>query len=111
MKAQLEDTPRQWVSLNNRAKSEKQKQKIIEMTDEGIVTNDDAENNTENNAENNASAKPVKTQTQQRKLPVAEATEETSESPVAKSSNNRNDSVTQNPLSVTPAERMPPMPE
>ncbi len=105
MKAQLEDTPRQWVSINNRAKSEKQKQQIIEMTDNGVVANDDED------VEDNASAKPVKTQTQQRRSAIAEPPEETNPSPAARPSNDRNDSVTQNPLSVTPAERMPPMPE
>ena len=105
MKAQLEDTPRQWVSINNRAKSEKQKQKIIEMTDEGIVANDDED------IADNASAKPVKTQTQQRRSPIAEPPEEPNTSPTVRPSNERNDSVAQNPLSVTPAERMPPMPE
>lgn len=105
MKAQLKDTPHQWVSINNRAKSKKQKQRIIEMTDDGILTTDEDTDSSE-------SEKPVKTQTQQRKLPPADPAEEQSSSQAAKPSNSRNnDSVPQNPLSVTPVERMPPMPE
>ena len=106
MKAQLKDTPRQWVSINNRAKSKKQQQRIIEMTDDGIVTKDDEDTDV------NVSKKPVKPQTQQRKSPIAEPTSETSDSSPEKPRNNRtNDSVSQNPLSVTPVEDMPPMPE
>ena len=105
MKAQLKDTPHQWVSINNRAKSKKQKQRIIEMTDDGILTTDEDTDSSE-------SEKPVKTQTQQRKSPPADPAEEQSSSQAAKPSNSRNnDSVPQNPLSVTPVERMPPMPE
>ncbi|MGP5202479.1 penicillin-binding protein 1A [Psychrobacter aquimaris] len=105
MKAQLKDTPHQWVSINNRAKSKKQKQRIIEMTDDGILTTDEDTDSSE-------SEKPVKTQTQQRKSPPAEPAEEQSSSQAAKPSNSRdNNSVPQNPLSVTPVERMPPMPE
>ena len=106
MKAQLKDTPNQWVSINNRSKSKKQKQKIIEMTDDGIVTNDDEDTNV------STSAKPVKTQTQQRKLPIPDPTDETGNSSPAKPSNSRiNNNVSQNPLSVTAVENMPPMPE
>ena len=102
MKAQLKDTPSQWVSINNRSKSRKQQQSIIEMTDDGILVNDAS----------NKSAKPVKTQTQQRKPSVTEPTEETSTPPSTKPSSNRSgDSVPENPLTVTPVESMPPMPE
>ena len=105
MKSQLKDTPHQWVSINNRAKSKKQKQRIIEMTDDGILTTDEDTDSSE-------SEKPVKTQTQQRKSPPADPAEEQISSQAAKPSNSRNnDSVPQNPLSVTPVERMPPMPE
>ena len=105
MKAQLKDTPHQWVSINNRAKSKKQKQKIIEMTDDGILADDEDTDSSE-------SEKPVKTQTQQRKSPPAEPVEVQTSSQAAKPSNSRsNDSVPQNPLSVTPVERMPPIPE
>ncbi|MGM8886897.1 penicillin-binding protein 1A, partial [Psychrobacter sp. 1U2] len=41
MKVQLKDQPYQWVSINNRAKSKKQQQRILEMTDDGIVDPDD----------------------------------------------------------------------
>jgi penicillin-binding protein 1A len=106
MKAQLKDTPNQWVSINNRSKSKKQQQQIIEMTDDGIVTNDDEVSVID------APAKPVKTQTQQRKQTPPEPAENTRTSQAAKPSNSRsNDSVPQNPLSVTPVQRMPPMPE
>lgn len=107
MKAQLQDTPHQWVSINNRSKSKKQKQKIIEMTDDGIVTNDDDEETEDNSVE-----QPVRTQAQQRRVPVTDSNEATRTSPPARVTNNRNnDSVPQNPLSVTPVEDMPPMPE
>ncbi|MGP9688441.1 penicillin-binding protein 1A [Psychrobacter sp. AOP22-C1-C5] len=105
MKAQLKDTPQQWVSINNRSKSKKQTQRIIEMTDDGVITDDE-------DADTNIVEKPVRTQTQQRRIPVAETTEEPRNPLAARPSNNRsNDSVPQNPLSVTPVESMPPMPE
>ncbi|SJN15268.1 penicillin-binding protein 1A [Psychrobacter sp. JB385] len=103
MKAQLKDTPHQWVSINNRSKSQKQKQRIIEMTDDGIVTDEDAEDS--------AVEKPVKTQAQQRRVPVDTSSDETNTSSSARSTNRDNDSVPQNPLSVTPLDEMPPMPE
>ena len=105
MKAQLKDTPHQWVSINNRAKSKKQKQRIIEMTDDGILTTDE-------DTDSSKSEKPVKTQTQHRESPPAQPAEEQSSTRAAEPRSNRdNDSVPQNPLSVTPVERMPPMPE
>lgn len=106
MGAQLKDTPHQWVSINNRSKSKKQKQRIIEMTDDGVVTDEDEE------ADVSAVEKPVRTQAQQRRAPAVAPTEEARTSPPARASNNRsNDSVPQNPLSVTTVEDMPPMPE
>ena len=106
MKAQLKDTPNQWVSINNRSKSKKQQQQIIEMTDDGIITSD------EDSAATNAAKKPVKTLTQQRTQPAPTASEETVNSSSEDSSDGRdNDSVPQNPLTVTPVQRMPPMPE
>lgn len=95
MKVQLKDQPYQWVSVNNRAKSKKQQQRILEMTDSGIVDPDDENEGTSN------VKKPVTPKPQQRKAPEPSETEEKRD----------NDSVPQNPLSVTPAERMPPMPE
>ena len=99
MRAQLKDVPNQWVSVNNRAKSKKQMQQILEMTDDGIVDSED------DDADTSTSAKPVKTKAQQRKPSEPER------SPVSQPSNNNADSVPQNPLTVTPVERMPPMPE
>ena len=99
MRAQLKDVPNQWVSVNNRAKSKKQMQQIIEMTDDGTVDSED------DGIDTSTSAKPVKTKAQQRK-PL-----EPERSPVSQPSNNNADSVPQNPLTVTPVERMPPMPE
>ncbi|MBI0427443.1 penicillin-binding protein 1A [Psychrobacter sp. NG27] len=106
MKAQLKDTPSQWVSINNRSKSKKQQQEIIEMTDDGLIASDD------DVADNNKVAKPVKTQTQQRQAPTPKPPENVKNSEPQTSSNKRSDdSVPQNPLSVTPVERMPPLPE
>lgn len=109
MKAQLKDTPHQWVSINNRAKSKKQKQTIIEMMDEGAAELED------DDANDGKSAKPVKTTIQQRKPPTPEPTEEQNQNRSSVDSpkiSRSNDSSPQNkPLSVTPAERMPPMPE
>ena len=109
MKAQLKDTPSQWVSINNRAKSKKQKQTIIEMMDEGAAElEDDA-------ADDGKAAKPVKTTTQQRKPPTPKLAEEQIQNrPGAEKPklNRNNDSNSQNkPLAATPVERMPPMPE
>lgn len=109
MKAQLKDTPSQWVSINNRAKSKKQKQTIIEMMDEGAAElEDDA-------ADDGKSEKPVKTTTQQRKPPTPKPAEEQIQNrPAAEKPkpNRNNDSNSQNkPLAATPVERMPPMPE
>ena len=105
MKAQLKDTPNQWVSINNRSKSKKQQQQIIEMTDNGIITDDD------DISDNSAPAKPVKTQIQQRKPTLPEPTTDTSNSAAQANNSRSNDSVPQNPLSVTPVQRIPPMPE
>ncbi|KAA0915008.1 penicillin-binding protein 1A [Psychrobacter sp. ANT_WB68] len=109
MKAQLKDTPHQWVSLNNRAKSKKQKQTIIEMMDEGAAElEDDA-------TDDGKAAKPVKTTTQQRKPPAPKPIEEQVQSrPLAekpKPNRNNESNFRNNPLSATPVERMPPMPE
>jgi penicillin-binding protein 1A len=70
MKAQLKNTPHQWVAINNRAKSKKQKQTIIEMMDEGAAELEDED------TDDGKSAKPVKTTTQQRKPPTPEPVEE-----------------------------------
>ena len=109
MKAQLKDTPSQWVSINNRAKSKKQKQTIIEMMDEGAAElEDDA-------TDDGKAAKPVKTTTQQRKPPTPKPAEEQIQNrpaPEKPKQSRNNDSNSQNkPLAATPVERMPPMPE
>ena len=100
MKAELKGTPYQWVSLNNRSKSKKQKQRILEMTDEDVVSSDGEGIET-------GTTKPTKLKTQQRKPPESEPAikEEGNSDKAAK------DSVPQNPLTVTPVERMPTMPE
>ena len=109
MKAQLTDTPSQWVSINNRAKSKKQQQTIIEMMDEGAAElEDDA-------ADDGKAAKPVKTTTQQRKPPTPKPAEEQIQNrpaPEKPKQSRNNDSNPQNkPLAATPVERMPLMPE
>ncbi|MGM8886467.1 penicillin-binding protein 1A [Psychrobacter sp. 1U2] len=109
MKAQLEDVPFEWVSLDNKSKSKKQSQRIIEMNDNGVVsTNASDEDDSETTAN-----QPVKTRTQQRKPPEPEEEPEaqSTSSRSNSSATNSNDSVPQNPLTVTPAQRMPAMPE
>ena len=73
--------------------------------DNGIITDDD------DISDNSAPAKPVKTQIQQRKPTLPEPTTDTSNSAAQANNSRSNDSVPQNPLSVTPVQRMPPMPE
>lgn len=109
MKAQLKNTPHQWVAINNRAKSKKQKQTIIEMMDEGAAELEDED------TDDGKSAKPVKTTTQQRKPPAPEPAEEQIQNRPApekpKPSRTDNGYSQNKPLSATPVERMPPMPE
>lgn len=95
MRAQLKDTPYEWVSVDNKSKSTKQKLRVIEMTDDGIVTTED------DTTKSSSAAKPAKPTTQQRKPPEPTPSDEP----------DTQDSVPQNPLSVTPASRMPSMPE
>ena len=104
MRAQLKNTPRQWVSLNNKSKSKKQKQRVIEMTDDGVISSDDEEDNT------STVAKPVKPKTQQRKLPEPEVDVEEAVASSA-SSKPRNDRVGPSNLAATPVKKLPPMPE
>ena len=59
MQAQLKDTPRQWVSLNNTSKSKKQKSRVIQMTDNGIITTDDGVVTTDNKADADKKTQPV----------------------------------------------------
>lgn len=104
MKAQLKDTPHQWVSINNRAKSKKQKQTLIELMDEGSAELED---------EDGEKLKPVKTATQQRKAPTTETAEEktTNRQASEKPKTNRDSSTQPKTLTVMPAESMPPLPE
>ena len=110
MRAQLKGTPHQWVSLNNRAKSIKQKQRIIEMTDDGIVVPDeDLEDET------GEATKPTTPKKQQRKQPEPEPsldqnTDGIGNKRLAAPERNK-DSVSQKPLKATPTDSMPPMPE
>ena len=108
MKAQLKNVPFQWVSLNNRSKSKKQKQQIIEMNDDGVVTE---ENDDESGTD---VSKPVKPKAQQRKPPEPleeQKPEVRQKAPRSNNANNSNDSAQPNPLTATPVERMPAMPE
>ena len=110
MRAQLKSTPHQWVSLNNRAKSIKQKQRIIEMTDDGIIVPDDELEN-----ETGEVAKPTTPKKQQRKQPEPDLTLEQNTDGIgnkrlAAPDRNKN-SVSQKPLKATPTDSMPPMPE
>ena len=106
MRGQLENVPQQWVSLNNRAKSKKQKQDILEVTDEGVVAVD-SETGKKKAAPTNTTSTPPKPKPQQRAAPPEPDT--TPSAPTA-SAAPTSDSVPENPLSVTPVEQMPPMP-
>ena len=105
MRAQLKNTPYQWVSLNNKSKSKKQKQRIIEMTDEGIVTTSDDE---EEKAM--TPSKPVKPKTQQRKAPEPEVVAEDNEDINNERVPPEKTEDKPQPLAATPTEQMPPLP-
>ncbi|MDN3452804.1 MULTISPECIES: PBP1A family penicillin-binding protein [unclassified Psychrobacter] len=96
MKAQLKDTPRQWVPNSKGFTSTKRQKKSVKT-----ASRDDS-------SETNTSEKPVATQTQQRTPPTPKPTAELNNSSTSRRSN---DGVPQNPLSVTPVDRIPPMPE
>lgn len=73
MRAKLQDTPTQWVSMSNRSKAKKQKQQIIALTDDGEVTiqegdEADKESNTDNAKPEvkSQSKRPAKAETKQR---------------------------------------------
>ncbi|MGP9492125.1 penicillin-binding protein 1A [Psychrobacter sp. AOP7-B1-24] len=97
MRAQLKNTPRQWVPNEQGFTSRRLQKKAVETTD-----------NDESN-EPDTSEKPVTTQTQQR----TPSTPEPELSPQTPRTTNRgnNDGVPQNPLSVTPVDSIPPIPE
>ncbi|WP_352336852.1 transglycosylase domain-containing protein [Psychrobacter sp. 16-MNA-CIBAN-0192] len=108
MRAQLKGVPHQWVSVNNRSKSKKQKNRIIEMTDNGVVTSEE-----DTDMETGESVKPVTPKKQQRKQPEPEPVlgdnfegidnKRLSSPATGKDS----DSQGQTPLKVTPTDRMP----
>lgn len=101
MKAQLKGTPYQWVSVDNRAKSKKQKQRIIEMTDEGVISSDDEQEGDEVSA-----VKPSTPKKQQRQQPEPELTLEGIDNKRLSPPNN-----SPTPLDAKPTDRMPPLPE
>ena len=105
MRAQLKDTPRQWVSINNKSKSKKQKQRVVEMTDDGVITTsaDEEEETT------SASTKPVKPKTQQRQPPELEDSEQTIENSALPTQ--RADQATPKRLAATSVSQLPAMPE
>lgn len=112
MRAQLKGVPHQWVSINNRSKSKKQKNRIIEMTDDGIVTSEE-----DTDMETGDSVKPVTPKKQQRKQPEPELglgdnlegiDNKRLASPTGNKGNSNQGSV---PLKITPADRMPALPE
>lgn len=108
MKAQLNDTPSQWVSINNRAKSKKQKQNIIEMMDEGVTELDGEDTDT------GKSEKPVKTSIQKRQPSAPKPVETPAVTTAVKPANNgitNSPAQKPKPLVVKPVERMPAMPE
>ena len=109
MRAQLKDTPRQWVSTSNKSKSKKQKQRVIEMTDDGVTTT----NGDEEEGTTNTSTKPIKPKTQQRKPTEPEINTEDSEVAIENSvlPTQRSDRATPNRLAATPVSQLPPMPE
>ncbi len=105
MRPQLKNVPFQWVSVDNKSKSKKQKQQIIEMTDDGIITTDDDESDSNDN-------QPIMPKAQQRNSPEPVARPETrAQASSSSNSIDSDDTASQNPLTVTPAERIPAMPE
>lgn len=112
MRAQLKGVPHQWVSINNRSKSKKQKNRIIEMTDDGIVTNEE-----DTDMETGESVKPVTPKKQQRKQPEPEPVLDDNLDGIDNkrlsppTSDKANINQGQTPLKVTPTNRMPALPE
>ncbi|MDO5767874.1 MAG: transglycosylase domain-containing protein [Psychrobacter sp.] len=125
MKDVLKDKPHQWVSINNKAKSKKQKQDVLEVTDEGVVAVSDEEVKSTKGDKSSRSqndGKPPKPKPKQREIPASEVEQSanssankpaTSKPVAAKPAAKREPVATpaQNPLSVTPVNEMPPMPQ
>ena len=112
MGAQLKGVPHQWGSINNRSKSKKQKNRIIEMTDDGIVTSEE-----DTDMETGDSVKPVTPKKQQRKQPEPELVlgdnfEGIDNKRLASPTRNKdNSNQGQVPLKVMPTDRMPALAE
>lgn len=101
MKSQLKDVPEQWVAIDNKSKSKKQKQAILEVTDEGVVAVD-SETGERKATKSKAAVKPPMPKPKQREAPpelIAAPTD----------ANAPGDAVPQNPLTVTPVDEIPPM--
>ena len=100
MRAQLKNTPRQWVPNNSEFTPVRKKKKSAATRDSN------------KNADLSAAEKPATTQKQQRTPLIPEPDTESSNAQAPKPTNRRsNDSVPQNPLSATPLDLMPPLPE
>jgi penicillin-binding protein 1A len=114
MRGQLAKTPHQWVSIDNKSKSKKQQQNIMEVTDEGVVTVD-PKTGAKSDAEPASSRKPVKPKPVERQLPPEEVAPETparaaaQPSPAARLTRERPAAAPQSPLTINPATEMPPM--
>lgn len=103
MRSSLKGTPYQWVSIDNKAKSKKQKQNILEMTDEGVIKVD-PNSSAPTAAETNSQTNPPKPKPKQRQLPPSEpeVTPEPEKEKTSQETKKRGDSAPANPLSVTP---------
>lgn len=114
MRGQLAKTPHQWVSIDNKSKSKKQQQDIMEVTDEGVVTVD-PKAGAKSDAEPASSRKPVKPKPVERQLPPEEVAPATparataQPSPAARLTRERPAAAPQSPLTINPATEMPPM--
>lgn len=116
MRGQLAKTPHQWVSIDNKSKSKKQQQDVMEVTDEGVVAVDPKTGKKATVKEDNQTRKPVKPKPKERQLPPVEVIPPTTPtrpaaepSPAARLSRERPAANTQSPLTVSPATEMPPM--
>lgn len=113
MRDQLANTPNQWVSINNKSKSKKQQQDIMEVTDEGVVTVN-PKTGEKKQAEPEASKKPVKPKPQDRQPPPEPAptsSSATQPSAAARLTRDQPAAATQSPLTINPSSQMPAMEE
>ncbi|WP_227431329.1 PBP1A family penicillin-binding protein [Psychrobacter sp. I-STPA6b] len=127
MRTQLKDRPHQWVSINNQAKSKKQQQEIIDITDNGEVVvqtqSDDStesqENATENHTPPQATTKqrqapkpkpaPVHQPEQRRATPSPQQQSRPTEAPAHHSTEANTQPQRSTPLTVTPVDELPPL--